>query len=227
MTAGRRRRPLCFAVLLIPLLIIFAWPFDLVGRGYRSLVCNAINGSIMNSTLTAKVARLLPDPRPGPDWRAIVAVWNQTTRSIEERFPLDLHQLFYLPAAVFSALTLAGKWTWGGKRVVWKLLIGVALFQLRPIPIFVARERAVVGVFQYDGAFDVFLVLFNRSLVAPLGMAYALPVLLWFGLFRRSIASAARTSTLPSHAKRANQSESAGQHPDRELRDRHGHGQRS
>ena len=157
----------------------------------------------MNSTQTPKVARLVPDGRSGREWHAIVAVWNQSTRTVEERFPLDLHQLFYLPAAVFSALTLAGKWTWGGKQTLLKLLIGITLFQLRPISIFIARERAVVGVFQYDGLFDVVLVLVNRSLVAPLGMAYALPLFLWFGLFRRFIVSSPTISSLPSRHNRA------------------------
>jgi hypothetical protein len=207
MTMDHASSPFRFAVLLVPLLVILGWPSALVGRGFRSLVCGAIDSSIMNSTQTPKVARLVPDERLGREWHAIVAVWNQSTRKVEERFPVDLHQLFYMPAAVFTALTLAGKWTWDSRRTPWKLLAGIALFQLRPIPIFVARERAVVGLFQSDGLFDVLLVLFNRAVVAPLGMAYVLPLVLWFGLFRGSIVSGQKISSSPPPHNRTNPTE--------------------
>jgi hypothetical protein len=103
-----------------------------------------------------------------------------------ERFPVDIHQVFYLPTILFAALTFVGKYTWGGKRVFVKLLVGITLFQLRPLVPFIARERMVVGL-SHGGVFDLVLLLVNRSLVAPLGMAFALPLLLWLLLFRRSL----------------------------------------
>ena len=186
MTTRGQRGPFRFAMLFLPLFAVLAWPFPSIGRGCRFLVCGAINGMIMNSTRTSRVARLVPDQRSGFEWHCVVAVWNQTTRSVEEQFPVDVHQVFYLPTSVFIALTLAGKYTGGSKRVVLKLLIGMALIQLRSTLPFIARERIVVGIAQ-DGLFDLLLFLVNRSLVAPLGMAFALPLLLWFGLFRRSL----------------------------------------
>jgi hypothetical protein len=181
-----RRKQLRFLILFLCLFALLGWPYARLGRGYRLLVCRAVNALIMNSTQTTSVARLLPDERPGFEWHAVIAVWNQTAKALEAKFPIDLHQPFYLPTAAFVALTLAGQRAWGGKRVLLKLLLGIILFQLRPLPIFLVRERAVVGVFQYDGLFDVLLVILNRSIIAPLGMAFALPLFVWFGLFRRS-----------------------------------------
>lgn len=183
--ASGGHKPLRFLILAMLLLTVFGWPFARIGSSYVSLVCRAVNGLVMNSTQTPMVARLVPDPRPGFEWSAIIAVWNQTTKSLEAKFPIDIHQLFYLPTVFFTALALSGRWACGNRRIFAKLLLGIALFQLRPIPLFISRERAVVGVFQDNGLFDVLLVIASRSLVAPLSMAFALPLFLWFGLFRR------------------------------------------
>ena len=174
-----------FVLIFLPLLLVLLWPFPLVGRGYRFLLSGTVNGLVFDPTLTPSVVRLVPNPRPGSGWYLITAVWNKTTNSLESQFDVDVYQAFYLPTAVFIALTLAGRFTWGGRRLVPKLLIGVFLFQLRGSLRFIALERAIAGV-RY-GSVDLLLILVNRSLVAPLGMAFALPLLLWFGLFRASL----------------------------------------
>jgi hypothetical protein len=186
MTCGGLRL-IRFLVLFLVLSMSLCWPFAPVGRRYVPLVCFALNGLVTNSTQTPMIARTLPDERPGFEWSAIIAVWAQTTKSLEAKFPIDIHQLFYLPTAVFAALALSSKWAFGNQRILPKLLVGIALLQMRPIPLFLSRERAVIGLFRPDGLFDVILVVASRSLVAPLGMAFALPLLLWFGLFRRSL----------------------------------------
>ena len=175
-----------FAVLFVPLFVILAWPFAFVGRGFRSCVCSVANRFVLSSTQTDFVGQLLPDLRPGVEWHAMAAVFNRSTGSLAAGFDIDLHQIFYLPTMFFCALTLAGYWTWGGKHLVLKLLAGFAIFQLRGSLQFVRLERLVVDV-ALARPLDVFLVIVNRSLVAPLGMAYALPLLLWFGLFHRSV----------------------------------------
>jgi hypothetical protein len=116
----------------------------------------------------------------------MAAVFNRSTGLREAGFDIDLHQIFYLPTMVFCALSLAGYWTWGGKHLVLKLLAGFVIFQLRGSLQFVRLDCLVVDV-ALARPLDVFLAVVNRSLVAPLGMAYALPLLLWFGLFHRSV----------------------------------------
>ena len=186
MTTFGRTRGARFAVLFVPLLIILAWPFALVGRGFRSCLCSVANRFVLSSTQTDFVGRLVPDVRPGVEWHAVAAVFKKSTGSLEAGFDVDLYQIFYLPTAVFCALTLAGFWTWGGKHMVLKLLAGFAIFALRGSLQFVRLDRLVVDA-ALACPLDVFLVVVNRSLVAPLGMAFALPLLLWFGLFHRSV----------------------------------------
>jgi hypothetical protein len=181
-----RARLLCFALLFFPLLTLLAWPFSLVGRGYRSLICGAANRLVLSSAHHPYVGRLVPSPRPDQPWHVVAAVWNLTTKSVEAQFDADVHQTFYLPTACFCALTLAGSCTWKGKRVVLKLLIGIAFFQLRGTLQFVDLDRSIVDA-AHANVSDVILVVVNRSLVTPLGMAFALPLLLWFGLFRSSL----------------------------------------
>jgi len=173
-----------FAVLFVPLFALLAWPFASVGRGYSSLICGTANRLLSSSA--PRVGRLAPNPQSGFEWHLTAMVWNQTTQSVEAQFDVDVHQTFYLPTALFTALTLAGKWTWGAKRVVPKLLMGVALFQLRGAVQFLELDRAGVDA-AHARLSDVLVVLANRGLVAPLGMAIVLPLLVWFGLFRRSL----------------------------------------
>jgi len=183
------RTILRFTILFLVLFALLAWPFAFVGRGYRFAVGGAINGLILEERTTSAMVRLVPNEQPGFEWYVITTILNPTTKSVESQFDVDVYQAFYLPTAVFVALTLAGRYTWGGRRVVLKLLVGVFLFQLRGSLRFIALERAIAGI-EY-GFVDLVLLLVNRSLVAPLGMAFALPLLLWFGLSRRSLARAA------------------------------------
>ncbi len=195
MTITGRRKVLRFACVLTALLIILGWPFSFIGRGYCSLVCGAVNGLVLTSTHAPKFARLVPDERSGFEWEPIAAVRDRTTKSVNWQFNVNVHHLFYLPTVVFVALTLAGKCTWGGKRLVAKLLVGVLLLHLRGILPFILLERSATGVAR-DGLVDMLLVLVNESLLAPLGMTFALPLLLWFALFRRSlIASGAKNGS--------------------------------
>ena len=181
-----KRRIFHFALLFLPLFLLLSWPFSWVGRGYGAFVCGAVNGLVLNSTQTPRVARLVPSGRPNADWHATYVVWNQGTKSVEEQFDIDIHHLFYLPTVFFAALTLAAGKIWGGRHLVAKLLMGAVLFQLRGMLPFIAQERAVIGVADH-GLFDPALLLAIQIVVKPLGMAYLLPLLLWFGLFRRSL----------------------------------------
>jgi hypothetical protein len=187
------RTILRFSILFLVLFALLAWPFTFLGRGYRFAVGGAINALILGERNTSAMVRLVPNEQPGFEWYLITKILNPTTKSVESQFDVDVYQAFCLPTAVFAALTLAGRYTWGGQRVVLKLLVGIFLLQLRGSLRFVALERALAGI-EY-GFVDLVLLLLNRSLVAPLGMAFALPLLLWFGLSRRSLARAANRLT--------------------------------
>jgi len=193
MTSIARRKLLRFALVLTSLLGVLGWPSSWAGRSYCSVVCRAVNGLVLNSTDTQRLARLVPDQRPGFEWEAIATIWNQTTGSVPSQFHIDVHHLFYLPTVVFVALTLAGKITWGGKRVVAKLLFGILLFHLRGMLPFVSLERIATGI-AHDGFVEKLLVLVNESLLAPLAMTFALPLLLWFGLFHATLVGPRKAS---------------------------------
>jgi hypothetical protein len=186
MTIIARRKLLRFALILTALLGVLGWPFSWAGRSYCSLVCRAVNGLVLNSTDTQRLAQLVPDQRPGFEWEAIATIRNQPIGSAASQFNVDIHHLFYLPTVVFVALTLAGKITWGGKRVVAKLFVGILLFHLRGMLPFVSLERIATGI-AHDGFVEKLLVLVNESLLAPLAMTFALPLLLWLGLFQATL----------------------------------------
>lgn len=183
---SRKRKSTCFLLILLPLLLGLTWPISRIGSAYRAVLCRWVNRAIMNSTHTSDVVRLVEDPRPGHDWHAVAALWNQDSHSVGATFDVNIHQTNYLPTAVFVALMVAGKFAWGTRFLVMKVLFGVLLFQMRGLLPLVALERAVNGT-AHAGPLDLLISLVDRSLVSPLGMAFALPFLLWFGLCRRDL----------------------------------------
>lgn len=190
MTASARRKSIRFALVFIPTFIILVWPFAFVGRGFRSLACRAVNGLIMNPPDQPDLARLVPDPAPGREWHATAAVWNQPGQFVAFNMDVDLHQVAYLPLMLFIALLVAGMVTLGRRRfpVHWQVL-GVGLLLARSSLRFVLLSRQADNL-PHRGPLDLFLQITNLSICAPLGMAYAFPLLLWFVLFRRALLEA-------------------------------------
>ena len=193
MTAIGRRRILRFVGILVALIAILGWPYSFVGRGYCSLVCKAVNSLLLDSTDSPRFAQLVPDERPGFEWEAIAALRKQATKSVDSQFNIEVHHLFYLPTVVFVALTVAGKIAWGEKRVVAKLLVGILLLHLRGSLPFAFLERVATDVV-HDGWVDRMLVLANESLLGPLGMTFAIPLLLWFCFFHAALVRPRQTS---------------------------------
>jgi len=172
-----------FLMAFLPLMVVLAWPFAFIGRPYQALERGVVNSVILNSTTTPIVARLVKDPRPDHDWITVAAVWDQANKLFRDRIEIDIHQLFYLPTAVFLALVLAEKWRFGGRRTALKLVLGILSFQVRGWVPFMALEQSITGA-NHSGASHLVLALVNKSLVAPLGMAYAMPLFWWLGLSR-------------------------------------------
>jgi len=146
----------------------------------------------MNSTDEPGIARLMPDVRPDFEWHATAAVWSRSSKSLLFKMDVDIYQSAYLPFVVLAALILAGRWTFGRKRFPARLqLLGFALLLVRASLRYILLQRQSDGQ-PHDGAFDVLLQLANLSLGAPLGMAFAFPLIVWLLLFRKAFTEAPR-----------------------------------
>jgi hypothetical protein len=187
-----RKRLLLFVGILLTAFTVLAWPVGAVGRVFRSVMCWGVNNLVMNPDHAPDVARLIPDP--AQDWHATAVVWNQASQSLRFSMGVDLHQTVYLPLALFLALVLAGAFTFGRKHFRAQfVLLGILLLLARSCLRYVLLRRQADGL-PHRAMLDVLLQLTNLSLGAPLGMAYAFPLLLWLLLFRRGIAASLRTT---------------------------------
>jgi hypothetical protein len=181
------RKLLHFASVLVPAFLLMAWPFCCVGRGFRWFMCWWVNGVIMHPTDAPDVARLLPDTKPGRDWHATAAVWNQPTQTLGLKMDVDLHQAAYVPLVLFVALSFAGRATLGRKYFPVRLqVLGIVLLVARSSLRYILLRRNADGLL-HRAPFDLLLQIANLSLGAPLGMAYAFPLILWLVLFRRAV----------------------------------------
>ena len=181
------RKLLSFASVLVPAFVLVVWPFSFVGRGFRWLMCQGVNGVIMPPADAPDVARLLPDTNPGRDWHATAAVWNQPTGALVFKMDVDLHQSAYVPLALFIALSVAGRVTLGRRYFPIRLqLLGIALLIARSSLRYILIRRNADGL-PHRAPVDLLLQIANLSLGAPLGMAYAFPLVLWLVLFRRAV----------------------------------------
>jgi hypothetical protein len=161
------------------LLLLFLWPWRIVGRAYGHLVVG--------------VARLFLDPGravafrypPGDDpWRLRIVADELTSGRFVET-ALDLRRAGFIAMAVFVALVLATPMRW--RRRAGMLALGLAPLALLPLLPIVALfsgplpVRAFhLGPFARAGASIAYHVLVS----AP-GMAYALPGLMWLLLMWR------------------------------------------
>lgn len=100
------------------------------------------------------------------------------------RIPIDLRTLAYIPTAVFIALAVAAP-IWQRARGLAVLLAGMAILHAflaaslaAPILLFFSNPRPMKLV-ELSPAVQQVLNVFYRSMVAPPGMAFAVPGLLW------------------------------------------------
>ena len=123
------------------------------------------------------------------------------------RVPIDLRTLTFVPTAVFLALALASP-TWKSARgpiIFVSGLLSLQLFLLGsiavPLLLFFSNPRPM-QLLQLHPAVAHVLDVAYRSLVAPPGMAFAIPGLLWVVLMwmipARSTASVAAVAPEPS-----------------------------
>lgn len=128
-------------------------------------------------------------PSPSEAWQAILRVQSLASGpSIE--IPIDLRMLVYLPLSAFVALVIASPL--GSARAHLRVLIP-GLLVLEPLLLLLVALPLLsflggtgpVQVLTLSRPTLVILQLLYRALVAPLGMTYALPLLLWWILLGR------------------------------------------
>jgi hypothetical protein len=105
--------------------------------------------------------------------------------------PIDLRSLMFLPTVAFIALVLAaplGSW----RRNARLLLLGLPLLELLLIMLMALPLLSFLGgtgpvrAFTLSTPVHAVLQVLYRALVAPPGMAYALPLLVWWCLLGRT-----------------------------------------
>ena len=114
------------------------------------------------------------------DWDTVVLVKNPKTGRILDNASLDVRRVWYLPSAVFVALCIG--FPRGGRRGV-GLLLAIGLFilpvlSLLPLLSFLGQDQVI----QLGSVVQSALAIGYRALVAPLGMAYAIPAFLWLAM---------------------------------------------
>ncbi len=160
--------------------VAFALPWPGVAACYTSVAADGLGVMLGQSGPPVAVTFRAGAPGVGP-WEVQTRVTELATgRSLETA--LDDRRTGYVPAAVFLALVLASSFPWRKKAV----LAASGLFVLHslsllPILAFWSGRLPIVA-YDLGQPGRVAVDVLYRSLVAPLGMAYALPGLLWLVL---------------------------------------------
>jgi hypothetical protein len=121
-------------------------------------------------------------------WQA--TLFAERAGTVLQAMPIDLRSLCYLPCAAFVALSVAtplGNWRRNAKL----LGIGLPILHTFLMALLTTPLLSFFGgtgplqLFRLAPATHVVLQILYRALVAPPGMAFALPLLLWALLVRR------------------------------------------
>ena len=117
--------------------------------------------------------------------------------------PMDLRTLLYLPLVAFVALALAAPLgsAWRNARVLGQglLILQPALLALTALPLLsFLGGTGPVRAFRLAPPLHVIFQTVYRALVAPPGMMYALPLLLWWALVARLEPARIADSAAPS-----------------------------
>jgi hypothetical protein len=104
--------------------------------------------------------------------------------------PIELRGLMFLPSVAFIGLALAvplGSWRKNLRLLLWGLpLLELLLLVLMGVPLLsFLSGTGPVRAFALSAPLHAVLQVLYRALLAPPGMAYALPLLLWWGLVVR------------------------------------------
>lgn len=183
----RPRPALWFALRFACLLSLFMYPWPLVGELYSDAAGALGNLLLGDASATLHFGRPerateLAGDRFSTELRA-----RAPDMLVPVRVPIDLRTLTFIPTVVFLALTLAAP-VWKSSRGITVLVLG--LFVLHgfliasitiPLVLFFADPQPM-HLLDIGTTMRHVLDVVYRSLVAPPGMAYAVPILLWLSL---------------------------------------------
>jgi hypothetical protein len=152
----------------------------------------ALGNVVVESTQLASGVELRfeagPEQAAEHPWQTTLIVAPATARPL--LMPIELRTLMFVPTVAFVALTLAvplGSW----RRNLRLLLFGLPLLELLLLVLMAMPLLSFLGgmgpvrAFTLSAPLHAVLQILYRALVAPPGMAYALPLLLWWCLMVR------------------------------------------
>ena len=169
-------RPARFVALLTVLMLPWPGLGPTYARAVGAIARTATSGANPSVTLRFTV----PDAGgpAGGSWRLDVFAEDTVTGQYVQT-ALDLRRGGYIASAVFVALALATR-TRPRKKLI-LLACGVSVLQLLPLLPLLSffSGKLPVRVFDLGAAANVLIEIAYHTLVAPPGMAYAVPALLW------------------------------------------------
>jgi hypothetical protein len=172
-----------FAARFIVVLGVFIFPWPGLGRkmsGVFTDLVGAAAGPLLGGPKGAVTFLRAPETAADGDWDSVLLVKNAQTGIVVDGAAVDIRRVWYLPSAVFVALCFALP-LHNARRMAILLLIGLVtlpLLSLLPVVSFLAQIHVLeLGVVAH-AALDIAY----RALVAPLGMAFAVPCFWWFTL---------------------------------------------
>jgi hypothetical protein len=167
-------KPLARAALVFALLVA-PWPG--LPRLYTGVLAAGL-GVVLGTSGPPADLEFGGAPSGSASWDLHVRVTSTVTGQFLET-ALDARRTGYLPAAVFVALAFVSRLP--KKRKAMVVSVGLALLSLLsllPILSFFSGRLPIIAL-ELSAPARVIVDVLYRSLVAPLGMAYALPALLW------------------------------------------------
>lgn len=177
-----------FAVRFVAILAVYLVPWAPVGDAY-STIASGVGNALVTLAPSSHLELSFLRPPETPDASA-TAAWNveldvtDRDRGTSVRLALDLRSLTYVPTAVFVALAVAAP-IWQGRRGLRVLFGGLAVLHVffgvaiaAMVAFFLTRTRPYPLLELGPFARLVFDVL-HRVLVAPPGMAFAVPGFVW------------------------------------------------
>lgn len=184
---ARRYLELAFAFVCV--FAGLAWPSPGLGPTYARMHTALGNAVVEGARLSSGVAlRFEAGPQQVAEhpWQTTLVVAPPAPAQ-PVLMPIELRSLMFLPTAAFIALALAvplGSW----RRNLRLLLLGLPLLELLLLVLMALPLLSFLGgmgpvrAFTLSAPLHAILQILYRALVAPAGMAYALPLLLWWGL---------------------------------------------
>jgi hypothetical protein len=157
-------------------------PWPVLGRAYGHAVGAWTDMTLSPAAAPVKLRFSVPaDVEPsGSSWQLRVHAEQPTGEYVGT--VLDLRRSGYIASAVFAALALATPLPWRKRLAL--MAIGLPILQLLPLLPLLSffSGKLPVQAFQLGAATSAAVEIAYHALVAPPGMAYAVPALLWLVL---------------------------------------------